>query len=155
MSSPLKPANPIRLKWATYSQHPREREMSHMGIFFPPVRCSTLHHRHPLDAATPCNPGIPPSQRPEDAGRSMPNYWKPFQLLRSNKLLPYYSMLPDNLVAVLPLRTVMFQPNNSRNWQIYRRFASPSNANMTSQSDLSQTYNTYPAVQGKWPVHPQ
>ena len=95
-----------------------------MNFFFPPVSCSTLHHRHPVDAATPCIPRIPPFQRPEDAGHSMPNYWKPVRLLRSNKLLLYYSMLLGSLVAVLPLHTTMFQSNSSGNCQIYCRFAS-------------------------------
>lgn len=131
MSSPLKPANPIRLKWATYSQHTREFEMSHVIIFFSPVSCSTLQrvlflfHRYPVDAATPCNPRILPFQRPEDAGRSMPNYWKPVQLPRSNKRLLYHSMPLDSLVAVLPGCTIMFWSNKSGNCQICCRFAFP------------------------------
>lgn len=133
MPSPLKPANPIRLKWATYSQHTRELRWATCDfiiiiLFFPSCQLLWPSSQTSRDAAAPCYPRIPPSR----GGRKL-NYWKSVHLLRSDQLLLHYRksvhllrsdqlllhyrMLLDSLVAVLPPCTIMFQSNNSWNCQ--------------------------------------
>lgn len=92
MSSQLKPANPIKLKWATNSQHTREFQMSHVCYLFPPVSCSVLHHRPPLDVMTSWKVRITLSQSLGDAWHGMPNHRVVFQLWKAMKYFFYYSM---------------------------------------------------------------
>lgn len=77
MSSPLKPVNPIRLKWATFSQHTRELERRHMWFFFfPPFLSAPPPFTTAIQwCSSPGNPRITPFQRAEDAGHSLLNYW--------------------------------------------------------------------------------
>lgn len=124
MSSQLKPANPIKLKWATNSQHTREFQMSHVCYLFPPVSCSVLHHRPPLDVMTSWKVRITLSQ---SLGGCMTWHAKSqngFPALKSNEVFFFtIQCVCAALVAALPLCTNMVQSTNSGECQMCNRSA--------------------------------
>lgn len=95
MSSPLKPVNPIRLKWATSSQHTRELERRHMWGCFSLLSAPPPFTTDTQWCSNPGNPRITPFQRAEDTAC-------PASKKRKATLL-YCSMLLDSLAAALPL----------------------------------------------------
>lgn len=149
MSSQLKPANPISLKWATNSQHTREFQMSHVCYLFPPVSCSILRHRPPLHVMTSWKVRITLSQSLGDAGHGMPNHRMVFQLWKAMK---YFFLLFNVSVQLwlqpCPCAPTWFNPPTLGNARCVTGllYASPNNTHphvSIHQPYLYQTYKTH------------
>lgn len=147
MSSPLKPVNPIRLKWATSSQHTRELERRHVGVFFPPVSSPTFHHRHPVMQQ-------PWQSKNHPFPKSRGCRTQPVQLPRRQKPLCCTVQCCWALwLQPFPRASLMFQSHNPGNCQICHGLALPLCRNDNLVWFVSNSTHRYWAVQCKWSVH--
>lgn len=146
MSSPLKPVNPIRLKWATFSQHTRELERRHMWFFFFffPLSCQLLHlSPQPSSGAA----ALATQESPLSKGQRMQDTacWTTEACPASKK---------GKATAGL-LSTSMFQSSSPGNCQICHGFALPWCKNDNSVWFVSYLTHRHWAGRCEWSVHPQ